>query len=197
LDDAALSSAELGEKRATYGRLQRLFVDTDMGPSSGAGAKIELMWHSVPSAAGADAIFKTGLSSRVSNQDEGYFGKGVYLTPEAEYAAFYANGQAPPKRGATYTLLLCAVCLAAPYPLTRGVDYERTSSPAISKFHYNYGAVGTAKALAGGSDAHFVAVSVREGWQAATKVVDADYHKLVVSDEQQVLPFAKVVVKIK
>jgi serine/threonine protein kinase len=131
-DGAALPSAELGEKRATYARLERFFVDTDMGSNSSPGAKVALMWHGVPSDAVADAIFRTGL---VSNQDEGHFGKGVYLTPEAEYAAFYANGQAPPKRGATYTLLLCAVCLANPYPLTRGVDYDPSSSPAISKFH--------------------------------------------------------------
>ena len=70
------------------------------------------MWHGVPSAAVADAVLATGLSSRVSGDDQGYFGKGVYLTPEAEYAAFYANGQKKPERGKSYTLLLCAVVVA-------------------------------------------------------------------------------------
>jgi serine/threonine protein kinase len=144
--DAALTSAQLVAMKATHARLERLFVDTDMASGSGSGVNVALMWHGVPSDAAADAILRMGLSSRVSNEDEGFFGKGVYLTPEAEYAAFYANGQKTPTRGATYTLLLCAVCLANPYPLTRAVDYEASTSPPISRFHYNYGAVGTAKA---------------------------------------------------
>lgn len=118
------------------------------------------------------------------------------LTPEAEYAAFYANKQRPPKAGQTFTLLLCAVCTANPYPLTRSTDYD-SDGGAISKFHYDYGAHGTAKALCSGFDAHFVAINTIEGWQAATNVADADFHEFVVGVEDQVLPFAQVLVTLK
>jgi hypothetical protein len=117
--DDGLYGPALQEKRDVDARLARCFVETDLGP--GASVKVALMWHGVPSEAVADAILATGLSSRVSGKDEGYFGKGVYLTPQAEYAAFYANGQRPPRRGQAYTLLLCAVCLGNAYPVTRCV----------------------------------------------------------------------------
>jgi hypothetical protein len=191
--DAGLHGPALQEKRDVYARLAHCFVDTDLGP--GASVKVALMWHGVPSEAVADAILTMGISSRVSGKDEGYFGKGVYLTPQAEYAAFYANGQRPPKRGQTYTLLLCAVCLGNTYPVTRRVDYDTGAS--ISVFHYNHGKNGTAKALKGGFDAHAVAVSTTEEWQAASAVDAADYDELVVGSEEQILPFAKVTVRMK
>ena len=81
------------------------------------------------------------------------------------------------------------------YPITRAVDYEVGED--ISRFHYNFGAQGTAKALKDGFDAHFVAVDTKAEWQAAARPSEADCHELVVADEQQVLPFARVVVKIK
>ena len=191
--DVGLSDAESEEKRAVYQRLERCFINTDF--ASQGGVKIVLMWHGVKSEAAADAILASGLSSRVSGEDEGFFGKGVYLTSQAEYAAFYANNQNQPKRGETYTLLLCAVCIANAYPVTRRVDYSANSD--ISKFHFHHGDEHTAKALKGGFDAHFAAVSKAEGYQAATLLEGADFDELVVASEEQVLPFAKVKVLIK
>lgn len=182
-------------------------MDTELAKSGPGKAKVVLMWHGVPSEDIADDICATGISSRVSGADRGYFGKGVYLTPEAAYAAYYANKQQPPKRGNTYTLLLCAVCIANPYPVTRGADYingavdaadaaATASGGGVSRFHYTCGRPGTAIGLYKGFDAHFVAINISEQWQAATNVADPDFHELVVG-EDQVLPFAKVVVKIK
>lgn len=188
-----LSGTDLTEKQAVYARLEQHFASTDVG--AGPGAKVVLMWHGVPNEDVADAILATGLSSRVSGDDQGYFGKGVYLTFESACAGYYANRQRGPEPGQRLTLLLCAVCLANPYPVTRSVDYD--SSLNISKFHYNFGVPGTAKALKGGFDAHFAAVRMSEEWQAASNVAEADFHELVVYDEQQVLPFAKVTFTVR
>lgn len=190
-DPAGTTAATLQDRKKVFARLIDRFVKTDV--ESWPGVKVTLMWHGVPSSATADDICCTGLSARVSGNDEGFFGKGVYLTPEAEYAAFYANGQKTPDPGETYTLLLCAVCVANPYPLTKGWDYDGFNGN-ISKFHYNYGAPGTAKALYKGFDAHFVAINTKERWQAATNVADADFHEMVVASEEQVLPFAQIMV---
>ena len=188
-----LSGTDLTEKETVYARLEKHFASTEVG--AGPGAKVVLMWHGVPNEDVADAILATGLSSRVSGDDQGYFGKGVYLTFESACAGYYANRQRRPQTGQRLTLLLCAVCLANPYPVTRSVDYVGNLN--ISKFHYNFGEPGTAKALKGGFDAHFAAVRMSEEWQAASNVAEADFHELVVSDEQQVLPFAKVTFTVR
>lgn len=194
--------ADVTDKKAVFAQLESLFVDTDVAFGPGA-VKVVLMWHGVKFDGTADDICATGLSSQVSGADQGFFGKGVYLTPEAEYAAFYANGQQRPERGKTYTLLLCAVCVANPYPVTRSADYTldgaagAAGGESVSRFHYNYGAQGTAKALYQGYDAHFMAINTNTGHQAATNVADADYYELVLASDDQVLPFAKVVVRIK
>ena len=194
--DANLSEAELQEKRAIYQRLTPCFTETEFHHQSASSqVNVALMWHGVPSESIADAILATGLSSRVSDKDEGYFGKGVYLTPQAEYAAFYANKAQQPKRGETYTLLLCAVCVANVYPVSRLVDYAKGAD--ISKFHYDHGDHGTAKALKGGFDAHFVAVRMSENYQASSDIDGADFDELVVGNEEQVLPFAKLLVKVR
>ena len=190
-DGLALPKAIVEEKHAVYERLRGRFAET--GFSSDGGVKVVLMWHGVPSEQVADAILATGLSSRVKgNTDEGFFGKGIYLTPQAEYAAFFANRERQLQSGQTYTLLLCAVCIANAYPVTRSADYAQGAP--FSKFHYDHGDAGTPKALKSGFDAHFVAVSKDRGYQATT-AGDADYDELVVASEEQVLPFAKVTVR--
>ena len=153
------------------------------------------MWHGVPSEQVADAILATGLSSRIKGTtDEGFFGKGTYLTPQAEHAALFANGQRQLTPGGTFTLLLCAVCIANAYPVTDSEDYA--DGELISKFHYNYGYANTPKALKSGFDAHFVAVSEHDDYQAASNLEHVHYDELVVASEEQVLPFAKVQIMI-
>lgn len=74
----------------------------------------------MPSETIADVILATLLSSRVSGDDQGYFGKGS-TSRHARYATFSsAKGQWPPQRGKIYTPLLCVVCLANPYPAPKG-----------------------------------------------------------------------------
>ena len=192
-DGSMLPDKILEEKRAVYKRLKRHFAET--GFSSDGGVKVVLMWHGVPSEQVADAILATGLSSRIKGTtDEGFFGKGIYLTPQAEYATFLANGGRQMVAGQKFTLLLCAVCIANAYPITRSVDYDEALG--ISIFHFNHGKTGTPKALKSGFDAHFVAVSVNNKYQAANDIEDAHFDELVVASEEQVLPFAKVQIMI-
>jgi len=193
-DGSMLPDKILEEKRAVYKRLERHFAET--GFSSHGGVKVVLMWHGVPSEQVADAILATGLSSRIKGiTDEGFFGKGTYLTPQAEYATFLANGGRQMFAGQTFTLILCAVCIANAYPVTESEDYA--DGELISKFHYNYGYANTPKALKSGFDAHFVAISAANEYQAAIADIEyVDFDELVVASEEQVLPFAKVKITI-
>jgi hypothetical protein len=198
------STTENDMKQAFYNRLEGFFAESDV-QAQPRSAKVALMWHGVPSDDVAYSIFRSGLSSRVSiSNDQGFLGKGVYLTPEAEYAAFYANEQAQPMAGETYTLVLCAACFANAYPVTRGVDYARDDANGdidACKFSFNFGAHDTPKALKPGHDAHFIAISVAadtngKPYQVAKEVSSIDCHELVIGEESQVLPFAMVRIRV-
>ena len=75
-------------------------------------------------AAGASAAAAWRLS------DSGYFGAGVYLTPQAGYACDYASGASgheprPQNDSREWVLLLCADVLGNAYPVSRRTDYDR------------------------------------------------------------------------
>lgn len=203
--DVGSSDTEFLLKQEFYNRLEGFLAESD-DQAQPPNVNVTLMWHGVPSDEVADSIFRSGLSSRVSaSTDQGFFGKGIYLTPEAEYAAFYANKQQRPKGDETYTLVLCAVCFASAYPVTRGVDYapDAANGNLVScKYSYSFGAHNTPKALKPGHDAHFIAISVAppdtndKPYQTAKEAACVDYHELVVSEESQVLPFAKVLIRV-
>lgn len=199
-----LSDTETYMKQEFNKRLEDFFAESDV-QAQPRSVKVALMWHGVTSDDVAYSIFRSGLSSRVSiSNDQGFFGKGVYLTPEAEYAAFYANKQRQPTAGETYTLILCAACFANAYPVTRGADYARDDANDdidSCKFSFKFGAHHMPKALKQGHDAHFIPISVAadtngKPYQAAEEAADIDYHELVVGEESQVLPFAKVLIRV-
>ena len=205
-----LTQEQAKEKQDVYDNFQQYFVHA--GKESG-GVKVALMWHGVSCKEVADKILKTGLSSRAvasrgnngddSNvehdgggaaTDDGFFGSGIYFTPEAEYAAFYAGGQKDLVPGKLYTLLLCAVAVANPYPLTWAVDYNEGSK--MSNFDFrNLSGPPSSKGLKREYDAHLMRVASEENYHVPQKLTKADVHEMVVNQESHVLPFVKVVLK--
>jgi len=120
--------------------------------------------------------------------DTGFFGTGIYLTPQAKYAREYAIGAhsnlapIPPTENGEHTLLLCWVAVSTVYPITRKHDY--TKNPEWCDYY----AEGTGVPLRSRYDAHFVCVDPQGGYQAAMNPSDECFDELVVKEDSQVLP---------
>ena len=112
--------------------------------------------------------------------DQGYFGSGVYSSPQASYAALYPTKLAavdPNGRG-EHVMVLCFVAVNKVYPITRGVDYQGASC----KFN--------GRPMASTFDAHVVEVDPQLGYQArkANEHPKDLRQELVVKDASQMLP---------
>ena len=82
-------------------------------------------------------------------------------------------------------VLLCWVVVGNVYPITRRTDYPDGSDTCTF-----FGDEG--RALKPGFNAHCAAISVDDGYQAATNVPAADYDEIVVQGPAQVLPQYRV-----
>jgi hypothetical protein len=177
-----------GEKQGVLQRLEEhfrlaVFQRLDMGLDK---TNILWLWHGC-SAFVAEKICHLGLAD-LAITDGGFFGRGPYFTPQAQYAAGYASGlykpsgMDEPDANGNYVMLLCLVGVGNVYPISRATDYHGGSQ--VSVFNDN-------KALMPGFDAHFVSVSAARNYQAAG-ARRADYDELVTKQETQALPFCKV-----
>jgi len=150
--------------------------------------------------------------------DGGFFGSGVYLTPNSNYAAVFSTSGKQANKNGQFTLLLCYAVVGLTYPISRATDYDNPnlySKWSISKYHSAYpipqNAIDKAncgdesalfdallvrndKALKDGFDSHFIAVSEKEYYHAV-KAKDATYFELVVKEETQVVPYAVIYFK--
>jgi len=149
--------------------LKALFVDCEwvVDPKRG-GARVLLAWHGCSNTV-VDKILQHGVTDVLRTTDGGWFAAGAYLTPEAEYAAFYSNGQSKNfDESKTYCMVLCAAVVGLTYPVTRGKDYD-VPPLDISRFHYQYPDMikRQDKALQQGFDSHFVAISEARGYQVS------------------------------
>jgi len=189
------------EKVPILNHFKQLFLPSPLRLSN-----IVTMWHGCSPEA-CQSICKGGAKD-LRKTDGGYFGGGIYLTPDLNYAALYANNP-----NTEYNILLCQVVVGLTYPVSRATDYEENdpSKPwSISKFHSAYPIPEEAitrslegdgtelrealkkrydKALLAGFDSHFICVSSNAGYQAV-KLEDVEFFELVVKEEAQVLPFA-------
>ena len=179
-------------KRRMLDYLKSQFVQT-----RNRGVRVLLLWHGC-SAAVADEIMSKGPAC-LAAQDDGFFGAGIYFTPQPEYAAAYAaglfntsakkqdasSGVARPKR----VILLCAVCVGSVYPISRAIDYPSNGRNKCS-LH--------GQALTRGWDARYVLVDRRLGFQAAAAdtPLHFDFEEVVVAHDSQVLPIAKVEIDV-
>ena len=157
------------------------------------GVRVLPLWHGC-SAAVADEIMSKG-PAYLATLDAGYFGAGIYFSPQPEYAAAYPaevlDGNTTGVCEAA--LLLCAVSVGSVYPVTWKDDYNsKTTDTEKDKSKY-FG-----KPLHSGCDAHHALVDRTVGFQAAKVDTPLQHHfeEVVVSQDAQVLPVAKVVVRV-
>ena len=159
------------------------------------GVRVLPLWHGC-SAAVADEIMSKG-PAYLAKTDDGLFGAGIYLTPQPEYAAAYSSqffSQQPEHRDVAegeFVLLLCAVCVGSAYPLTRAADYAVLSDGVLQcKYRSRH--------LHPGCDAHHVLVDAHKGFSPPQVDSPLEHHfeEVVVAQEAQVLPIAKVTVRV-
>lgn len=131
----------------------------------------------------ARKIVATGFTNWAT-EDAGYFGHGIHVTPNAEYACEYAMKKAEPfspEHPDWFSVLLCTAVVGLVYPVTRQVDYTQTP-----KGHSDlYG-----KPLKSPYDAHFALVHHKYGYEAAPDPGTAEYGELCVSQYAAFQPLA-------
>ena len=124
----------------------------------------------------------------LSSNDSGYFGHGIYVTPNAEYACQYAKGvhggavEPHPEHPDWFAVLLCTAAVGLVYPVTRQIDYQPPSPSGHSNLF--------GKPLKPRYDAHFALVHHTNGYEAAELPVFAQYGELCVSQYAALLPHA-------
>ena len=174
-------------KQAMVDMLKGAFVHADKD-----NVNVLLAWHGCDEAV-VDDIVAGGAANLASGNDRGFFGSGICLTRQAPYAAGYSTRlihgadkwREPNDRG-EHVLLLCAVSVGLAYPVSRSKDYAADSN--VCSF---YG-----KKLKRGCDTHYVHVSEASGFQAAEDPRILNFEEVVVDQQAQVLPFAKVYVRV-
>jgi hypothetical protein len=139
-------------------------------------------WHGC-SVEVARKIAMTGVAD-LRRFDGGWFGAGVYLTPEASYALMYSGTENKK------CIVGCWVIVGSCYPVTRTHDYDNAedfSEKSISKFHPSYPnpKLRNDKALEKGFDAHFASVSSDVEFHSSR---NPQFDELILKQEVQVLP---------
>jgi hypothetical protein len=121
-------------------------------------ARVVFAWHGT-SANRLDAVCREGLRV-LRERDSGFFGDGVYLAMEADYARRYAGKTIRDDEQQRATLILYACSISQAYPVTLEADYRYPAEDqprddcGYSRFYD-----GTAsKPLEAKYDAHFVPV---------------------------------------
>jgi len=192
------------EKHKILQYLKTKFLETKLTHTN-----IMRLWHGCSSQA-CKAICAGGAKD-LRRTDGGYFGSGIYLTPDCEYAANWYSAHYPPNKKGEMTLLLCLVVVGLTYPISRATDYIYAEEPKwwnICKYHSafpisaemieknNMEALNNRndKALKNGFDSHFICVSENNGFQAVN-VDGRKFSELVVKEETQVLPLGIVYFK--
>jgi hypothetical protein len=140
------------------------------------------------SARDVESITLTGLAN-FAKLDSGYFGSGVYVTPNAEYAARYACGDFSPDPSTApqphkdhptwHAVLLCSVAVGLAYPVTRTVDYAGGRTTCALR----------GQPIRAPFDATITPVHSRFQFECCDAVL-AEYMELCVSQNAAVLPLA-------
>lgn len=213
----ALFNCDIGDhdvqKKEVLERLMELRLPTET-----KRANVFLFWHGCSHSA-ADKICQTGAAD-IALTDGGYFGRGVYLSAQAEYSMGYSDGSLKnnpeePNENGEHVMVLCAVIVGLAYPISREEDYNNIndvpeehkadSDLDISDFHPFFPAHSPEevhdqtrrkdKALKAPFDAHVVEISRDENYQCVKPGNPADAMEIVCKEENQVLPLFKVYYK--
>lgn len=161
---------------------------------------ILFVWHGGPSG----YLHKIAAAGprKLRRTDGGFFGAGIYTTPEAWYACLYAlmamNAYPVPDTFQEYGVILFAATLGTPYVVTRENDYPLKvdgtrvilEGDEVSHFYSENPCQGIA--LMPGVDTHYVACKAPPGsvnFQACREA-DAQCHEVVLDSVQQLCPIA-------
>jgi hypothetical protein len=197
------------DQTAVLGRLRSLWIKQAVYSRT----NFLIAWHGC-SLSTLNSILRGGMAD-LRKTDGGYFGTGVYLTPQAPYAITYAlqSSESTPQGEKVLLLAVCVTGLA--YPLTRKFDYvypDVNERYAVSNFHPASPISEVAvkkgdqklittellrrldKGLKSSFDAHFIGVSSKWFYQAAP-IAQIEYDEIVLKEDCQVLPLAIVYFK--
>ena len=141
-----------------------------------SGGDSLIVYHGC-SASAARSIAEHGFI-KSSQPDDGYFGRGIYATPNAEYACRYAT--TAHHAGA---VVMCRACVPSVYCVTLA-DYDGSDAACHSRL---YG-----QALKS-EEAHFALVSQNTHYEACTPET-AEYCELCVSQVAALCPIAVLLV---
>jgi len=183
-------------KQSGLSRMKTYFAETKFQTTL-EHVNLMFVWHGCPSEAVGLAISDTGFAD-LSVTDAGYFGRGVYTTPQAKYASdIYAKKADDGLK----CLIFAVVAVGTTYILSRKTDYKKVDGSPVTmcrfdcRYGYPPGESGDGKALKkGGFDSHFVSISAKEGYQADD--VEPEFDE-IVTPESQVLPLCRVVIRAK
>jgi hypothetical protein len=124
--------------------------------------------------------------------DSGYFGRGIYLTLNIEYAARYARGEfdnpatrRPASVDGRFPVIMFAASVSMAYPITREVDYGHVRLPTDPLRCSDY----YGRPLKQGFDCHVVCVNQSSNFQAVSRE-QCQYVEVVIEQESQLLPIA-------
>ena len=166
-EDEDLSSEQLAVRRV---------FDELLRESGGASM---IVYHGC-SASAARSIAEHGFV-RSSQRDNGYFGRGIYATPNAEYACQYATAAAD----WVGAVVMCRACVPTAYYVTLA-DYDGSSSAAGHCKLYG-------QALES-EEAHFALVSRSTDFEVC-EPSRAEYCELCVSQVAALCPIAILMVE--
>ena len=131
------------------------------------------------SASAARSIAEHGFV-RSSQRDDGYFGRGIYATPNAEYACLYAATTAHD----VGAVVMCRSCVPSVYCVT-SADYDCSIAGSHSKLR--------GQALKS-EEAHFALVAQSTKYEACSRE-KAEYCELCVSQVAALCPVAILMVE--
>lgn len=175
-------------------------------PTKFVRTNIVFMWHGTSQKI-CQTICENGIED-LRTVDGGYFGAGIYLTPQFDYAKSFSINHQPPAGSAVksfdsgtpstnngmVSVVLCAAVVGLTYAITLEADCPNWTpgchSPDArkSRFNSNLSEPRADKAILHGFDSHFVAVGHPDG--QVENPLSAIYHELVLRQNSQVLPIA-------
>ena len=182
--------ASTSEKELVHSRIVPYFKSA----TSNSKVKIGLCWGTNNAPDAVHELCHTGLTD-IRVLSPGFFGTGICVTPQANYAIAYSPKPASPNADGEFCLLLCWAAYSNIYPVSRDVDYTGISSP--SQFFDEKRGI----ALKAGFDSHCACVDPKRHYQAAKYVettggFDRDCKDLVdeilLKESAQALPYAIV-----
>jgi serine/threonine protein kinase/Leucine-rich repeat (LRR) protein len=213
---AKAASAVLDTFAAKAAPHLQTFLNDPTDGSNGGLSRIVFAWHGT-SENRLDAVCRDGLRI-LRGRDGGFFGSGVYLAMEADYARRYAGETLSDDEQQPSTLILYACSISQTYPVTLEADYRPpTEDQARDDCGYSRFYDGTAsKPIEAKYDAHFAPVRdccTYHPWDGETRTYrDLDYqaateqhpnpamrptaHELVLSNPLRCTPVALVEVGV-